>query len=701
MTAPYTSSPDVDQLRQERAVVDSPPLSLDIPDGDLLAVIDQKVRDAKRYFDSEVKLAERGKRNTDYWKGKQHENGTYHQFQRLPGFGQPYTHNVLYRDLETRIAIAAGRMPDIIVVPDKPGDTGSEKDAKDYEQYLNGIVNGDMGKRLIKSVLRDHQLKLTGVLKARWDPNRGPLGNVAFDRVKVESVEFDHTATIPEDGYTSDNMEFISEWLEEPLSLVAAKFPAKAADLLAMFRVADASKASAKAMASKVRYRETWATWYDRDGKRSEIVVWHYKTLVLQKMKSPYWDWEEDGRNHFDMPRKPYMFASYGNTGGPVDDTTSFEQAVALQDVVNKRGIQISDINDRSVPKLAIAGTAMTKEEAEALTPDPNENLYLNKNAGNDASKAVQVIAAPAAGPGLYADQQQAVNAIDAMMATHSITRGESGSDDMSGVAKQITREGDLSIADDVVQVIVQRLVSEMANWATQLIVMHYVDPNKGKKPADSGYDWTFPGWTLKQPKGDGQYSQVTMTADRVRKGVMVTINASTVDKPTHRSLVMQLSQEKGIDLYSLYEGLDLPNPKELTKRMVLFMNGGGPTGDGYAGYLKELGIDMPATERTAPQPNAQGQTDLQGEPATGTQDSQTQDDQQQAVNAIQTVEQGQVPSTPQVPSSTYVATITAYVQSSRFNQLPDDAKQALVKYVDELHRTVGQLAQPQAPAVQ
>jgi len=683
------------QSTVEEIIVQSPELTLDlkeVSDEDLLKVLDRKITESTNHFKTKVKLEERQTRNRNYWMGDHHKGRAYYDWQL------PYVDNVIHRDTETRIAIAAGRMPDIIVIPENDNDENAASDSRDFEQYLAGKVNSDITKRIMKNVLRDREIKLTGIVKIRWDENRGSNGDFVFERIRPENVVMDHTATIPDDGFTSDNMSYISEWLEEPVSLIMAKFSDKRDELCAELGVVGGfDKASVTLLASKIKYRETWFTWYTREGERIEGVMWHYKKIVFKKMRSPYWDWEGN-RNHFDMPRKPYMFASYENTGeGPYDDTSALEQSIALQDIINKRGMQITEISDRSVPKMVISGTAMTKEQAEDITPDPNEAIFLDGQV-TDVREAITFVQSPPPSPALYTDQAQARASIDSHFATHQISRGESQSFDESGLSKQITREGDLSIADDIVQIVIERLVSEMANWAAQMMMIMYYDPNYGIGQEDKNFDFSFKAWSLKHPGKDGDHKQIKMTRDKVRKGVSVVIKSSSVDKPTQRSMFMQLAGMKGVDLYSLYDALDLPNPKELTERQLAFLNGGGPNGDGFASYKKEIGIED--TDDVAP---AGAPTDASGTPIANPnqQVAAQKSDTDQALADIQTIAQGQVPSTPKVPTPEYVQTFDAFVNSPQFKQLPPEAEQALVKYVDQLHAVVDQLAQQPEPPVQ
>jgi len=385
--------PSGDSIRIDQPVVISPELALDISDGDLLSVLNQKITDSTNFFKGTLKLDVRQKKNENYWLGKHFEDIDLYDWQ------VPYVDNLIHRNTETSIALTSGRMPDIIVVPDDAENKGSVADAKDLQETLDDKIKSEMVKRLIKSVLRDHEINMLGIVKVFWDKNRGPKGDIRFERVRNNRIVIDHSATIPEDGFTADNMEFVGEWIEEPLSVVVAKFPHKRDEILGQFGY---KRGTGRQMMTKMRYLETWFTWWDKDGKPLEGLCWRYQNLILDKCKSPYWDWKEKN-NLLDMPRKPYMFASVENLGNsPYSDTTKIEQSIPLQNIVNKRGMQITEINDRTVPKLAFAGNAIDKGTASEFTPDPNEHLWI---AGvDDVRQAVQTIQADPPSQSLYQD---------------------------------------------------------------------------------------------------------------------------------------------------------------------------------------------------------------------------------------------------------------------------------------------------------
>lgn len=667
--------PEANQVQQEQALSQLPELYLDVPDSDLLSMIERSIQESQSHYEKKLKLPARQKKNREYWVGDQQDDQEFYDYQI------PYNNNIIHRDLETRIAIAAGRMPDISVVPENPDDPQSLEDGRDLEQFLQARINSAASKRLTKAGLRDNALSFIGVEKPVWDPTLGPYGDFRFERVRPDQVILDHLAYVPEDGFTADALRYVGFWIEEPTSKVLAKFKDKKAELMKELGIADLS-AARKILQSPLRYQEVWFSWYDDEGTPIEAVCWIYKKIVLDKRKSPYWDWE--GKyNHFDRPRKPVILYSNENLGySPYDDTTVVEQSIPMQDIHNKRGMQITEVNDRAIPKLVIAGAAMTKEQAEQITPNPNETLYLNGDV-QDATKAIATVAAAQPSQGLYADLQGSIQQIDAHMATHSITRGEDTSD-ASGLSKQVTREGDLTIADDLVTTIIERVMDERANWAVQMMRLYYRDPNKGLKPGDDGYDPEFRPWVLKQPGKNGDYLQVAMNRDRIAPGIAVVVTSSPVDKQTRRSLAIQMSQEKATDPYTFFEDLDLPNPKERTERLLTFLSGGGQGGDGFTRYMKEIGIDPTEGQQPEESPEDQGQQ-MPGE----------QDPREQALNDIKAVAQGQIPSTPPNLDPAYTGTIQKFLSSPEFKELPQSAQQNLLGYADQLRSAIDQSGNP------
>ena len=659
----YPEKPTEEQEKTEIITVQSNPFDLKIDDNDFVSIIDRKIDEAEQYYKNTLHLDSRRRINEDFWQGKQVDESRFYDWQ------VPYKDNVIWQDLETRISIASSRMPDIIVTPS--GNEELKKDtAKQLEKSLDIKIKNDTTKRLIKHGLRGLHLDLQSAIKCRWDKNKGKNGDFIFDRVRADRIVVDHTATIPDDGFTADNMDFIVEWLEEPIALVSSKFPDRREEL---FRQLGIVKGTQRQFATKMKYQEIWFTWYDASGDIYEGVAWKYKKMILGKMKNPYYDWEGysqklnepkevDGKkvsvetlyhNHFDRPRKPYIFLSHQSLGrNPIDDTSAVEQSIPLQRIVNKRGRQITEIADRAVPKLAFAGRYIDKEQARRVTNDPDEHIWI-QNAEN-IQQAVMFIPAQQPSIILYNDLIGNRMQIDSKFATHATTRGEVQPSE-SGISKQITREGDLMISDDIVNIVVERVVYEMANWATQMMKVMYDKPHYVK---DLGRD--------------GEYLEIEMTRDRIDDGIAVNVKASSVDKQQKRVDALTFAARRSIDPLTLIEDLDMPNPKERAKRLLAFL-----TGD-YVSYAKIAGIEMP-------QPGVSGKT--------------PDESKQQAILDIQRLQSGE-DFDPEFVDESYVKVLAEFVQSPGFQDLDDEIKGKFSEYVGKLRGALNSQAvqSPQAP---
>lgn len=557
------------QQMTETGSISNAAFDLPIPDDDLADIIDKRVKESQEFYKTKLKLEARQKINEDFWVGRQFDESKFYDYQI------PYKDNIIWQDLETRISIIASRMPDIVVTPNN-NDTEKIKAAQAIQKGLKVKIDSSTTRRLVKNGLRNHHLDFIGCLKIRWDKD---TNDYLFEVVKPQKLVLDHTATIPADGFTADNMEFIAEYIEEPVAQTIAKFPGKEDEIL---KANHFVKGTSKQMNSKNRYQEVWFSFYGADGELYEGTCWKMGKTILDKQKNPYYDWEgyereaatgkeTSYRNHFDRPRKPYIFFSYQNLGySPIDDTTPVEQAIPLQKIINKRGRQITEISDRAVPKLVFTGDAMTKEDARNVTNDPDEHIVLNQNV-QDARAAVLPIAATPPSSSLYQDMILNRTQIDAKFATHSTTRGEQVPSE-SGISKQITREGDLAVADDMSSIVVERVVYEMSNWAVQLMKLFYDKEH-----------------FLKDVGKDGEVSYVTLKRDLIDDGLEINVKASSVDKAQRRFDAQNSAARRLIDPLTYYEDLDVPNPKQRAKRLIAFLSGQF----GVYSDITELSIDL------------------------------------------------------------------------------------------------------------
>lgn len=663
MDTPTVRTPS--DIREEEASLIHPSLSLEIDDASLIRLIDKRIKADESYYEGTLKLSNRRKRNEEYYLGKQIDESQIDQSWQIP-----YVDNILWQDLETRCALATAKIPDIIAIPPQE-DAEVKERAKNVEHALDIRLNNDSVKRLLRNGTRDNHLFLIGVIKIRWDESIGENGEFVFEKVNPKRISFDHSATIPEDGYTADNMETIYEWIERPVGMVLTQFPDKKDELKKHLGIITGTYLQ---LASKMNYLEVHFTYFDKKGDRQEGVCWKYKDLILGKSKTPYYDWEgvekitsevdefgapvvtKEFKNFFDRPRKPYIFFSYQNLGNsPIDDTSAFEQGIPLQRNVNKRGRQITEIADNAVPKKVFNGNYITKEESRKISQDPGEHVWIEGEGLDDVRKAFATVQSSPPSPILFDDLQSNRSQMDSKFSTHALSRGEMGPQE-SGIARQIIKSGDTAMMDDMVNMMLVRVVSEMAGWALQMMRVNYDKEHH-----------------LRTIGKDGEMVALAMSQDQIDDGIGLKVQSSTTAKDLRRTEAMDLAKTKGIDPLTLYEDIDAPNPKERTQRLIAWNIG---IKDGFMSYQKLIGGNQAGPETPAGSGGVQGLT------------------AQQAQQDLQMLQSGQ-PVEPQgMPTPEYMQVFMQFVDSGQLEQLSPEIQQNFQVFVQKLKALVAQYAQ-------
>lgn len=655
------------RAQQEAGPTDlTPRYVLPLNEQELYSLIQQKRTEYQQFLESDKKWLARSQRNKDYWRGKHYAEQTAPAANYHSDFVDP----IIFENSETRFSLASQRMPDISVTA-KDDNNASVEAAQIVEKFLNKKVNNKVSQRMIKDGLRHHELSFIAAIKCIWNPTLASgTGDFQFCLVHPNRLILDPTAVYPHDGFTADNMEFVGEILEEPVEVVYNKFPKTAARLKQNIEMS--AFLSGLEAPSKIKYEEWWLRYY-KGGTTYEATTWFYQEICLDQIKNPYYDWDgykiyrpnvdKDGNykqtatlqsemryyNYFEIPRKPYIFFTYQNLGdSPIDDTTPLEQAIPPQRLVNRTARQITDISENAVPK-KVFGNLITKEDARRVSNDPDESIWLD---APDVSNAMTWIQAQPPAPELFQLLQDTRQRLDGIFNTHGPIKGEQGPASESGTSKQITREGDLMPADDLVDIVVERVVYEMAGWAMQMGKLFYDEPH-----------------FLRASGNDGAILSAKLTRKNFQDGLEVDVKANSVDAVTNRNDAMNLASRKAIDPLSMFEAMDKPNPKELTRRLISFLNGGQ---DAYQTYLKEIGVELEATANPQP-PFTQGGDE-----------TKTAAD---AKNDIEQMVEGQTLAPPDKFDQTYVQAILSFVRSGQFGSLDPEIKSNFRDFVTQMSR--------------
>ena len=663
--ADLPSARSTEDLRKTEIIVREPNLGPDIKGWELAVLIENKLREADSFYNGILKLDKRRKKNTDYWMGNQVDESVLNDWQ------QSYVDNIIFRDLEFRVGVAASKSPDITTISPK-NDPVSRERARKVDRSLEIRILNEGNQRLIKDGLRDNHLLFVAIIKPVWDSTIGDDGDFVFRKLDPRQVVADHTATIPHDGYSADNMEMICEWVEEPVAVICRKFPDKAEEFKKRVAIVQGTM---NQMASKVRYQEVWYTYYDDEGAPQEAVCWKYGKLILANRKieeTPYWDAEgiqvpqADGKmkevmqNFFEFPRKPYIFINYTNNGdSPIDNTTVVEQSLNLQKNINIRGRQITEISNNAVPKKVFDQAAMSKDQAAQVDNDPNQHIILDLKGQEspDINKAFGTVHADPPSPILYEDMQSNRAEIHAMFGTKSaMFNQQDGGAKQSAASKQMDREADMSVTDDLVNTTVVRVITEQCGWTLQMIKVNY---NHDHQMSAVGKD--------------GDLANLTLNQTSVDDGIGIQVKASTTDKVRRRAEAMELAKDKLNDPMSMFEDLDVPNPKERTERWIALNKA---KDDQFASYEKVVGIDSSPGAAASSASQASGL------------------DRDQAIEDIQNIKENKPVDSTGLPTQAYVQAFQEFANSG-LADLPKDAQKRFEEFIVQLKQRVADMNKP------
>jgi hypothetical protein len=595
-------------------------LTVPISDNDFYRMTKSRMDDATRYWDK-MKLSGIRSKNANYWLGKQLDDAALYDWQT------PYMQNIIFRNVETIISNALGRLPSVVVIP--ASDTiQSKNNALLLQRKLRRENEDSRMRRKLRQALRHLIVLRLGALKIRWDDKLcGGKGDYIVEFVHPDDILVDATT------YLGNNPSMVVHYLEEPIKKIIAKFPESKTQIFNKF---DIKAGTEKQLDKVVRYPEIWFTYYDDNGDQIEAVGWRYEEVVFKVMKAPYFDYNgfqnEEGelayRNYFDSPKKPFILLNYLSLGKTlIDDTTLVEQNLPLQDNVNKRGRQITQQADTANGKWVLSSDFIDKTEAEKITDDPMEHI-IGRGKVSDGAVRIQ-----GQGPSdtLFAAQQQDIGAMDDLFGTHEPTRG-GVSKGNTATADVLAKEGDTTRIDDLVAEAVEIAVQDLTEWKTQLIKLFYTEEHYVK---DLGKD--------------GKVLMATLSQDMVEDGIEVFVKASSTDKDTIRSEAIELITAGMIDPLSLFEDLDKDDPKERAKRVMMYSQ------DPLRYQEEVLGMD------------------------TG--------DAGEVKKAIMMLKDGQIPNPPESVTEEYLAGMADYMESDEFKDLDPKIQAAVFEFVQGLQQ--------------
>lgn len=157
----------------EQITSNTPVLDINMSESAINSVLTQVISESMGKM-SEKKITERQDINRKFWRGQQVDNSKLDS-----SYQTGHVDNVVFQNEENRIILAASRVPEITLAPSKDDPELLEK-TKRVQRAIRSRIDSNTIRRLIKDGLRHHDLDLIGIIKVRWDKNRGKDGDLSL-----------------------------------------------------------------------------------------------------------------------------------------------------------------------------------------------------------------------------------------------------------------------------------------------------------------------------------------------------------------------------------------------------------------------------------------------------------------------------------------------------------------------------------------
>lgn len=577
-------------VRDEEIVQERTPLTLDIKDQDACESIDRWIKESRQFFKEKYNLYDRRKKNETVLFGRQLEEKEKQRLLKV--YEARYLDNAIYEIEASLKPLAMSRLPDMIVMPGN-----NSEESRKVAQDITKVIDQDIKKRENRMALslgfKHLPVYFTGIIKVKWDPEKN---DYVFFNVHPELVDVDQTTNSKD----ADKMTWISETLPITVQMCIMKFPKKKAELFAQLRLDGLDigekdeEPKYKALMSEIKIKEVWYDWYEKKGEgeneeweKTSCVMWKYKSIVLENIKNPNFDYEGYSkyvshdpmtnnkrevtdeemmtvmmtgqvpptiskdliyRNFFDRPRKPYFFFGYDQWGKiPFDETSRIEQNIRNQENLDRTGKSIIDKLSARVKHIFSKDGGLAKEDIEQMdVADPMQDILVE----GDVNKVHAAIEPEKPSPQEFNELGMTRQRMYSLAGANAI-RGEVQSD--TATSSQIAREADFTRADDLVEDTIAEASEWMSQWALHMIKLRYTEDHFSKM---SG--------------ARGRVTFIKLNRDMIEDGMEVHIKSSGTDKLQVRKQAMELAANKMIDPLTLFRDMGLEDPEGRTEDLLL-----------------------------------------------------------------------------------------------------------------------------------
>ena len=540
--SPPLSDTIVDDISQRDGLLETTPLlSLDLSDAYIIQNLHTKVQMSVDYWNQQTGFNLRQKRikNMRMIRGDQiDENALYH-------YQTPFKDNELYVGEDAIIAYITAATAGPEVYP-AAKDKQSKYFAADFLKFAKGHAEKFDLDAELEVVAMDLLNQYLGVLKLEWKADYGKDGEIIPRAVNPAHL------IVEKNARRGSNPLFICEVLKDSVEGLIAKFPKKEAEILRLF---DIKRKGTQNVSKELAYREVWFTYYDKKNKPQEAVCWYINDLVLDKCKNPNWLYKGEGENFLDNPVKPYVPFNLFNDGNHwIDFTGPVEQAVPVQDILNKEGRQIIDnLSTANGFRIVLAG-AMTDDALENLTGDPNQSVIVKAKQGQKIDDVYKQIEPHLVSEELIADKDKNRDVIHSILGTPSQFRGDDSDQTKTASEAQMIKNQASGRQDKIVRAFNRGLGSYYRLFAQMVCV------------------WYTENHTITADGGDGAFDFLEMHQDKIKKGMTVRVYAEpSGDKARSEAIAQNAAELKIISPLDYYKMMHMDDPQKLFDNFVKF----------------------------------------------------------------------------------------------------------------------------------
>lgn len=412
--------------------------------------------------------------------------------------------NRIFVNVESVINSLIANPPQPNFIPTRQ-DEQAQNVATTLESYFSIQYEQRDVKEALRKGLRNLYFGRLIVLKPFWN---SAINDIDVKPIDPRKVRFGKYAT------NEPASEFSIEEIEDSLSAVIARFPDKKEVLMKGTGKSDEKDLLIED--PKIKYKEAWIR--DR-----VLFVWN--NILLDDIPNPYWDWDgilvtaeeaeqlngpeafsgdqrrlilsqiklqQDMRkleiegqegisyesyyfNHFDAPRKPYIFATvFNNEDKPIGRTDMITQAAPLQESVDRTKQAITYNAEMMNGVIKVDASVMDKADAQKLAFEPQGVVWGKGVIAGVARETGQPLPTF-----IVEDMQDSRSEIDNIMAATSAFRGEREGTETKAGRLAMIQQSQLRL-NELTQVL-DYINYELFNWWFQLAKVRYTEYHYAK----------------------------------------------------------------------------------------------------------------------------------------------------------------------------------------------------------------------------